>query len=62
MRYKFKCPKCNKEHEINMPISQYTSEGHFCEECQTELVRDVSDYAGDAVWKCDGACGVVGNN
>lgn len=59
MQYKFMCPKCGKKYVIEMPISQYSSTGHICEneECKTELIRDVSDFAGGAIWKCSGAFG-----
>lgn len=59
MQYKFKCPKCGKVYNIDMPISKYTSTGHICEDksCKTELIRDISDFAGGAIWKCDGAFG-----
>lgn len=59
MQYKFMCPKCGKKYVIEMPLSGYTSTGHICEneECKTELIRDVSDFAGGAIWKCSGAFG-----
>lgn len=59
MQYKFVCPKCGKKYTINMPLSEYSSSGHVCNDngCNTELIRDVSDFAGGAIWKCDGAFG-----
>lgn len=42
MIYKFICPKCNKEKEVEMRISEYTNKGHYCE-CGEELVRDIRD-------------------
>lgn len=38
------CTKCNKDVEINMPISEYTSEGHKCPDCGNELIRKPSDF------------------
>lgn len=40
MNYPFECPKCGLKRKISMPMSQYTSEGHYCE-CGTEMVREV---------------------
>jgi len=42
--YKFVCPNCGLEEEIKMPISEYKATGHYCVECDTELVRDVGDF------------------
>lgn len=41
MNYPFECPKCGHSEVISMPISQYTSEGHMCKECNIEMVREV---------------------
>lgn len=41
MRYPFVCPKCNHTETISMPITQYTSDGHYCPSCNTEMVREV---------------------
>ena len=41
MNYPFECPKCNEKETISMPITQYTSEGHMCKSCGTEMVREV---------------------
>lgn len=38
----FICPNCGRKENITMPITQYTSEGHLCPECNTEMQRDVS--------------------
>ena len=40
--YLFKCPKCNKQHEISMPMALYTNKGHICT-CGEELVRDIKN-------------------
>lgn len=42
MTYGFICPNCGRKENITMPITQYTSEGHLCPECNTEMQRDVS--------------------
>lgn len=42
MYYQFVCPKCNLEEIIEMKMSEYTSEGHKCKNCDSELVRDIS--------------------
>ena len=42
MNYPFHCPKCGLKKDISMPINQYTSQGHYCPICNTELVREVS--------------------
>lgn len=42
MTYGFICHNCGRKEDITMPITQYTSEGHFCPECNTEMQRDVS--------------------
>ena len=55
MQYKFVCPKCGEKYTLSIPISEYTSEGHYCEKDNTELERDVTDFAGGAVWKCGGS-------
>lgn len=59
MQYKFICPKCRKKYTISMQLSEYTSGGHICEDndCKTELIRDINDFAGGTIWKCDGAFG-----
>lgn len=41
MNYPFECPKCNHSEIISMPMSSYTSEGHYCSECGEEMVREV---------------------
>lgn len=42
MRYGFECPNCEHKEELEMRITEYTSEGHMCPECNTEMKRDVS--------------------
>lgn len=42
MTYGFICPNCGRKENVTMPITQYTSEGHLCPECNTEMQRDVS--------------------
>lgn len=41
MFYKFRCTKCEKETEINIPISEYDTEknNQFCEECKCKMER-----------------------
>lgn len=56
MTYKFVCPNCNKRIDVNMSIKEYKPNGHYCE-CGIELLRDYTDIAGNAIWKCDGAYG-----
>lgn len=59
MTYGFICPNCRRKEDITMPITQYTLEGHFCPECNTEMQRDVStmgcmsiDKTGDFLPAC----------
>ena len=40
MNYPFVCPNCGAEKIISMPITEYKSEGHFCE-CGEEMTREV---------------------
>lgn len=63
MIYRFKCPKCGQKYELNIPISQYSSTGHFCtnNDCSTELQRDYTDIAGASIWKTSGAYGTGKN-
>lgn len=54
MYYPFECPKCGTKHEISMPMSEYTSSGHYCE-CGTEMVREVKSLVCSAsINKCGG--------
>lgn len=57
MLYKFKCMKCGKEQTVEMKLSEYTSYNHICEDenCKGRLVRDISHYAGGAVWNTTGS-------
>lgn len=59
MQYKFMCPKCGQRYVLSIPISEYTSTGHKCQnlDCDEELQREVSDFAGGVIWKCQGAFG-----
>lgn len=42
MNYPFECPNCGKKEIISMPITQYVNTGHYCPNCNTEMVREVS--------------------
>ena len=42
MFYPFECPKCGTKKTIEMPISEYKRDGHKCEKCGTEMVREIS--------------------
>ena len=42
MNYPFTCPKCGYHKDIEMKMSEYTSSGHLCDECNTEMKRDIS--------------------
>jgi len=57
MDYKFKCNKCGQNFIFSMPISEYTALGHKCQnpDCDGELERDMSDFAGGFIWKCHGS-------
>lgn len=41
MNYPFECPKCGHKEIISMPITEYVVTDHLCEECNTEMVREV---------------------
>lgn len=43
MIYKFICPSCGRKEELDIPITEYRSDGHMCE-CGAELVRDPDDF------------------
>lgn len=61
MTYKFICPKCGKQKEIDMRISEYTSKGHYCD-CGEELKRDVKDICSRFdTSKVTDFCGKCGN-
>lgn len=61
MFYPFICPKCGNEKTIEMRISEYTSEGHICSNCESEMIRDPKslvcgmsvDSTGDFYRKCN---------
>ena len=57
MDYKFICPKCGKEKTITMRISEYKSNGHFCD-CGEELKRDVKDFCTSSSRNVEGFFGV----
>lgn len=42
MNYPFTCPKCGYHKDIEMKMSEYTSSGHLCDECNEEMQRDIS--------------------
>ena len=59
MTYKFTCESCGSEENIEMKMSEYTSEGHTCSKCGGELKRSMSSYTtASAIWKCSGAYGI----
>lgn len=41
MDYPFEYSKCKHKEIISMPITEYVATGHLCEECDTEMVREV---------------------
>ena len=41
MNYPFEC-KCGHSEIISMPIKEATNFGHMCDECGTELKREIS--------------------
>lgn len=61
MIYVFRCEKCNKTHEVEMKMSEYTSENHHCHDCDSLMIRDIGNYGVNAQWRCSGAYG-VGNH
>jgi hypothetical protein len=60
MKYKFICPKCKTEKEIEMRISEYKRDGYYCE-CGTELKRDISDVCSNFKVNVTGFCGKCGS-
>ena len=42
MYYDFICKNCGNKEVVEMKITEYTSEGHTCSKCQSELGRDIS--------------------
>lgn len=42
MNYPFECPKCKEKETISMSMKDYTSVGHMCKSCGTEMVREIS--------------------
>lgn len=61
MRYPFECPNCKTKKIISMPIKEAHNDGHFCDNCGTEMVREISslvcnisiDRTGDFYRKCN---------
>ena len=61
MNYPFECPNCGAKKIISMPIKEAHNDGHLCDECQTEMKREVSslvcmvsvDKTGDFYRKCN---------
>ena len=61
MFYPFECPKCGQMETIEMRISEYKSDGHYCSKCNTEMKRDPKslvcamsvDTSGDFYRKCN---------
>lgn len=40
MKYPFIC-ECGNKEEINMPITEYKSDGHYCSICGKEMTREI---------------------
>lgn len=62
MDYSFICPKCEKEETIEMRMSEYTSKGHMCKKCGTELVRNPESFCSNFQVNCDGFFGKSSNH
>lgn len=41
MQYPFVCPNCGHEEKIDMPMRDYVTTGHYCPNCNTEMVREI---------------------
>jgi predicted nucleic acid-binding Zn ribbon protein len=41
MTYPFFCPNCGQEENISMRMSDYSSTGHLCPICNTEMKRTI---------------------
>lgn len=54
MNYPFVCPSCNHKETISMPMDEYTSSGHMCTECGTEMVREVESLVAHSIDKTGG--------
>ena len=54
--YLFKC-ECGNKQIVSMRISEYQKNGHKCDKCGKELIRDVSDICSSFSVKCDGFFG-----
>lgn len=61
MFYKFKCRKCQKEKEINIPMDDYDKEkgNQFCDECGCRMDR-VIQWTGIAEGSGEGWFGKKG--
>lgn len=42
MYYDFVCKNCGNKEIIEMKITEYTSEGHYCPICNEEMQREIS--------------------
>ena len=53
MIYKFTCPKCNKEYEIECSISEYDNikKEVFCDDCDILLKRKFEAFEGGIEFK-----------
>lgn len=58
MDYNFYCKKCNKNHEIDIPMNEYSKvkNDQKCPDCNEKLER-VIEWQGVASGKGDGWCG-----
>lgn len=56
MRYGFICKECNEKKDVYMSIKDYHTDGHKCDVCGNELVRDYEDIAQGAIWNTS-CCG-----
>lgn len=61
MVYDFICKNCGKQHQISMPMADYTAKGHYCE-CGYELIRDPKSLNCNFIVKCDGFFGKSNSN
>lgn len=61
MIYIFVCPSCGKRHEVQMLVSEYHANGHYCD-CGTELKRDIKDFCTISQRNVEGFYGVETEN
>ena len=54
MVYKFTCPKCNKEYEIECSMSEYDNikKEVFCDDCDILLKRKFEKFDGAIEFNC----------